>query len=155
MNGSVHVSGCNTERRGCMPGCSNFDLRYDYVSGDMTIGQLSDALNEVLRSAEQVFARDNEGAPASVTLPPKPDVDGSPPTLLRWCKNDGKWGLWIQRGSDAKGLVWILKASRRERVESAKHLVALGDALDEADGANEAALVEALVAAKTFVDGDE
>ena len=63
--------------------------------------------------------------------------------------------LWIERGSEAKGPVWILKASRRERVESAKHLMALGDALDEADGANEAALVEALVAAKTFVDGDE
>lgn len=59
------------------------------------------------------------------------------------------WGLWIQRVSDAKGLVRLLNASRCERVESAKHLVALSDALDEA------ALVEAIVAAKPFVDGDE
>jgi hypothetical protein len=152
---SVHVSGCNTERRGCMPGCSNFDLAYDYASGDMTIGQLSDALNDVLRSAEQIFARDNEGAQASVTLPPKQDADGAPPTLLRWCKNDGQWGLWIQRGSDTKRLVSVLKAARRERVESAKLLVALSDALDEADGANEMELVGAIVAARAFVAGDE
>lgn len=30
----THVKGCNTERRGCMPGCSNYDPKYDYQPGD-------------------------------------------------------------------------------------------------------------------------
>ena len=150
----VHVAGCNTERRGCMPGCSNFDLAYDYQSGDMTIGQLSDTLNEALRHAEQSFVQHNGGAPAAIALPAKQTEVAEPPTFLRWCKNDGQWGLWIQRGPDAKVLVHILKSSRRERVESAKRLAALSDALDEADGAHEKTIVEAIIAARTFVERD-
>jgi len=29
-----HIQGCGTERRGCMPGCSEYDPKYDFVPGD-------------------------------------------------------------------------------------------------------------------------
>jgi hypothetical protein len=29
-----HVHGCNTDRRGCVPGCDNYDPRFDWQEGD-------------------------------------------------------------------------------------------------------------------------
>lgn len=51
MSANYHAPGCNTERRGCMPDCDNYDPKYDSPTGKderVTLRQQLDSLGPTL-----------------------------------------------------------------------------------------------------------
>lgn len=121
-----------------------------------TLDLLTEQLNGELTRIEAALVKEYAGVVAEVSL-----ADGRPvPLTLRFCKHDGRWGLFIfNPQAPLAGLTSLASASRQARICTASvlpHLlVAIRDQLD----AVRVALGHAICLAQAFTlthlrDGD-
>lgn len=109
----------------------------------------TEIMNERLKVAEKAIADMHINVPAEVEMLSEEDVKFGLTMRLAFKREEGRWGLCIVTGS---GSTPLLKSSRHARIEAAKHLGALIEAIIHEAEQWSADLVEAEQAANAAID---
>jgi hypothetical protein len=109
----------------------------------------TESMNERLKVAEKAIADMRINVPAEVEMLPEEDVKFGLSMRLAFGRDEGRWGLYIVTNS---GSTPLLKSSRHARIEAAKHLGALIEAIIREAEQWSADLVEAEQAANAAID---
>ncbi len=88
----------------------------------MDINEATDNLTKAFQQAEKVLFEQNFGVSASTC------IDSDEEKYLTFCKNNGKWGLFIEKANE---IIPIGGVSRKDRILAARYLNDLLIALKE------------------------